>query len=775
MLLGRTWSRCLCAMAMALPVAVGAQSGTALLLPSGVAYDSAGNLFVADSGKNQVFEVMLSGVTSVVAGTGEQGFSGDGGAATLALLNAPAGVAAAPDGTIYIADTGNQRVRAVVGGQIQTVAGNGAKGFSGDGGDALLAMLNAPVALAVDGGGGVLIADSGNQRLRRLAVGVLTTIAGSGVQGFGGDGAGATAAQMDTPSGVAVAGDGRVFVADSHNHRIRIIAADGTITTFAGTGARGFGGDGSAATNAALFLPRGIAVDAAGDVIFADSDNRRVRLVNTRGIISTIAGDGVQGSSAEGTVGVGASLDVPRGVAVSGFAAPVFGDVHNRVVREVAMDAELYALMGGASHVAVVTLSAPAGLIYGQGTIAATVGGAPPVAQGNVALLDGGATVSSAALAGGAAVLPADALPAGQHTLTAAFAGDGVHAAAVSPAVMVSVAPLLATATARAATIAYGSFTPTLTGTLAGILSRDLATVNVNFMAGAADLASVGTYPITTSLSGAASGNYTLSLSGTSGSLAITQAMPVVTMSAAQNSYAGLPLTLSAAVGPATRGSPTGRVSFVENGSVIGAGNVANGFATAIYLSPGIGSHSITASYGGDHNFLAATSSAAAITVSAMPDFTLAVSGSGTQTVQGGGIANYSLQVAAQPGPFSGSVSLSASGLPAGATVSFSPSTVIPGISAVAMTMNIQTTVLAMRQMKSDGDLRRCLCLGWRLRGFGGAEEAIGWVWFFFCWRWVGWFPSPVAETGAFRLRPALLRSRFRLSSPRRRPTWRVL
>jgi hypothetical protein len=296
---------------------------TTLKLPAGVAYDAAGNLFVADTLKNQVYEVSLAGVTSIVAGMGEQGFAGDGGSATAALLNGPTSIAVAVNGTIYIADTGNQRIRAVVGGQIQTVVGTGVKGFAGDGGDGRLAKLNMPVALAMGSNGGLLIADSGNHRLRRLSAGVFTTIVGNGVQGFAGDGASAVLAQMDTPAGVAVSNDGRVFIADSHNHRIRVIAEGGTITTFAGSGVRGFGGDGGAAISASLFLPRGVAVTPSGGVIFADSDNQRLRLVSAQGVISTIAGNGVQGASTEGMAANGTPLDSPRGVAISNFAAPV--------------------------------------------------------------------------------------------------------------------------------------------------------------------------------------------------------------------------------------------------------------------------------------------------------------------------------------------------------------------------------------------------------------------------------------------------------------------
>jgi hypothetical protein len=386
-------------------------------------------------------------------------------------------------------------------------------------------------------------------------------------------------------------------------------------------------------------------------------------------------------------------------VALSSFAAPVFADAHNVAVREVAIDADLYTVLGGPAHVVVVTLS-PMMLTYGSGTVSATVSGALPMAQGSVPLLDGGTVVSSGVLAGSVAVLPANTLSAGAHALTAAFAGDGIHAAAASPVAMLSVAPLAATATATGATMVYGGAVPLLTGTLAGILARDVGSVAVGFTAVAPGLAAVGSYPIAASLSGEASANYTLTLSADSGALQVVQATPLVTMNVPQISYAGLPLTLTALVAPALRGTPTGSVNFLDGGTVVGTGNVAGGVATAIDLSAGAGPHSLTAAYMGDGNFAAATSAPELVSVSAMPDFAVTATGA-SQTVVGGGIANFSLQIAASPGPFSGSVSMSASGLPAGATVGFSPAAVVPGSGSAAVTMSVQTTTLAMRSVTS--------------------------------------------------------------------------
>ena len=665
-----------------------------LMLPSGIAYDTAGNLFIADARRNQVFEVMLSGVTAVVAGTGEQGFAGDAGAATLALLSGPQAVAVAADGTVYIADTGNQRIRTVVGGVITTVAGSGVKGFSGT-------MLNTPLAIALDASGGLLIADSGNHRLRLLFAGILTTIAGTGVQGFSGDQAAAAMAQLDTPAGVAVGSDGRIFLADSHNHRLRVIATDGIITTFAGSGVRGFSGDGSAATGAALSLPRGVAVSSAGDVFFADSDNQRLRSVNSAGIISTIAGSGEQGSSADGTIAMVTLLDSPRGVAVSSFAAPAFADARNHLIREIASDAKLYALPA-ATGSTTLALVAPPALTYGQGMLGVAVAGSLPTVQGSVVLKDGSTVFSTTALQNAAAVVSMAGLSAGLHTLTATYSGDGLHGAATSSAVTVRVDVATVMATAQSTVMFYGAFTPALTGTLTGILVQDTQKIVANFAAGAPDLSPVGIYPIAVTLSGVASNNYALSLSPGSGSLQIVQAAPVLAINWPATAFAGLPVTMSASVAPATRGAPTGIVNFLDGATPVARGTIAGGIATAVYLSPATGSHSLTASYSGDQNFQAATSPVTAVSVGAMPDFIVAVQGTATQTVQGGAIAVYVLQVAGLPGPFTGSVSMGASGLPKGATASFSPTAVVPGSSSADVTLSIQTVALTGQNGKPE-------------------------------------------------------------------------
>ena len=290
----------------------------------------------------------------------------------------------APDGTLYIADTGNQRIRAVLNGQITTFAGNGSAGFAGDAGPALAAEFNGPSALAIDSSGALLVCDSRNHRVRRIASATITTIAGSGTQGFAGDGAAATGAELDTPSGVAVGADGRIYIADSHNHRIRVIALDGTISTFAGTGTRGFSGDSGAATAATLSLPRGLMVTPNGTLLFADSNNQRVRMVDAQGIITTIVGSGVQGSSNDGDAATSAALDTPRTVAVSTFGSPVFADAHNGQVRESVSNGSLYVPAGLAPlRASTVSLSVPSKASYGGLSATVSVSGVAGNAAGN--------------------------------------------------------------------------------------------------------------------------------------------------------------------------------------------------------------------------------------------------------------------------------------------------------------------------------------------------------------------------------------------------------
>jgi sugar lactone lactonase YvrE len=280
----------------------GPATSAVLSEPEGVATDPLGNLYIADFGNNRILKVS-SGVITTVVGNGTQGFSGDDGPATSAQLGQPEGVAVDSAGNLYIADTSNSRIRKVSNGVITTVAGNGTRGFGGDNGPAASAELGAPEGVAVDSAGNLYITD-GTPRVRKVANGVITTVAGNGAAGFSGDNGPATSAQLGQPEGVAVDSAGNLYIGDSGNYRIRRVS-NGVITTVAGNGTLGFSGDNGPATSAQLGQPAGIAVDAAGNLYIANS--YRIRKVSN-GVITTVAGDGTRGLSGDGGPAAGAQL-----------------------------------------------------------------------------------------------------------------------------------------------------------------------------------------------------------------------------------------------------------------------------------------------------------------------------------------------------------------------------------------------------------------------------------------------------------------------------------
>jgi hypothetical protein len=241
--------------------------------------DASGALYIADRDNHSIRRV-YRGLITTVAGSSTAGYAGDGGPATSARLWSPTGVAVDRSGALYIADRDNHRVRRVANGVITTLAGTGTAGFSGDGGPATGARLWSPAGLFVDRNGTLYIADRDNQRLRRVASGVITTTAGNGDAAYAGDGGPAPAASLAYPTAVCGDAQGGLYVADRYNQRLRLIQPDGTMATFAGTGLFGSSGDGGPGRSGQLANPTGVAVDSTGQVWIADSGNDRVRLVS---------------------------------------------------------------------------------------------------------------------------------------------------------------------------------------------------------------------------------------------------------------------------------------------------------------------------------------------------------------------------------------------------------------------------------------------------------------------------------------------------------------
>lgn len=312
---------------------------SALNNPSGVALDGSGNLLIADRDNHRIRRIdAVTGLISTIAGNGTPEFAGDTNAAVDASLNGPSGIAVDSSGNIYIADTANHRIRKIASGSVNitTIAGNGTATFAGDGLSATLASLKSPTGVAVDSSGNIYIADTGNNRVRKVDAisGVISTVAGDGTAGAGGDGFAAALAQLNGPAGVAVDGTGVVYIADSLNHRVRAVDAAQVISTLAGNGTAALTGDGSAANAASLSNPRGLTVDGNANVYIADTGNHRIRKVDAISkIIDTVIGTSA-GFSGDGGDALMARLNAPAGVVRDASANLYVADQANQRIRK---------------------------------------------------------------------------------------------------------------------------------------------------------------------------------------------------------------------------------------------------------------------------------------------------------------------------------------------------------------------------------------------------------------------------------------------------------
>ncbi|MCU1323157.1 MAG: repeat containing protein [Acidobacteriaceae bacterium] len=698
-----------------------------IFLPMGVAVDAAGNLFLSDSNNNRVRRVDgASGLISTVAGTGDPGFAGDGSLATSAKVSAPSALALDGAGNLYFADTGNNVIRRIDGitGIITTVAGTGTQqGYTGDNGPAIAAKLNQPYGLTFDANQNLYIADTGNNVLRKvvLASGTITTVAGTGVPAYLGDGGPAVAAQLNTPWGLSFTPDGSIYIADLNNNVIRRISSSNIITTVVGTGTRGFSGDKGAASTALLNSPAAVTVDVAGNIYVADSGNNRVRKVNiSSGIITTIAGTVGDSNAGDGGVSTGASLYGPYALLLDGPGNLYISDMfHNRVKRissnavslfypdmrvnristtiypealendgnadlslttlsldsNSALDAATTTCFSGAVvtsantctlgvEFAPTTVGSPIsgsitlrtdaanspGVIKLSGTVLSVdptsvtltsslnpAGFGTPITltalvsttgtsvTGTMKFLDGTALIGTATLdATGSASTTLSTLALGSHTITAVYSGDATNAASTSTALVQVVRQpttlALVSSTNPSTVSAPVTFTATLSG---GIISP---VGNVTFSDGTTmlqriSLTTAGTASMTLATLTPGAHTITALYSGDTNNMTsqtvltqtVAQASTLTTVPTSSNPSVtvGTTITFSSTVTSIGGPLPTGSVTFKDGATILGAGNLdpaGNATFSTSTLAPG--SHPITATYAGDTNSVASTSTA---------------------------------------------------------------------------------------------------------------------------------------------------------------------
>lgn len=332
----------------------GAATSAQLANPTDISVDASGNLYIADRGNHKIRKVdATTGIISTIAGTGVSGFSGDGGLATAAQLAQPLGIALGATGSIYFTSGINRRVRKIENttGIITTITGDGTQSFFGDGGPAILARIHPEGGLVVDSQENIYIADSRSHRIRKIdaITSIINTIAGSGpphISGFSGDGGAATSSRLNEPKGLTIDNAGNLFFTDYLNHRVRKLTPTPppppttvplyTISTFAGTGVRGFSGDGGTAVTAQLNTPIGTTQDAQGNIYIVDRRNHRIRKIAiATGIITTIAGTGLIGATGDGGLATAATLRFPSSIALDNTGNIYIVDKDNHKIRKI--------------------------------------------------------------------------------------------------------------------------------------------------------------------------------------------------------------------------------------------------------------------------------------------------------------------------------------------------------------------------------------------------------------------------------------------------------
>ena len=599
--------------------------------PVGVAVDGSGNFYYTDNGNNLIGKVDPSGNLTIIAGTGTAGFSPNGTPAASAQINAPSAIAVDGAGNVFFTEYGNSTVREIVSatGLIETVAGTGTAGYAGDGGAANAAVLSQPEGLAFDSANNLYIADTGNNVIRKIsaATGTITTFAGTGVEGFGGDGGPAAQGMFDEPWGIAATSDGSVYVADFKNNRVRKIDPSGTLSTVAGTSAGGYSGDGGPANAAQLDHPAGVVLDAAGDMFLSDSDNSVVRRVSAASqLINTLVGNGTADSSGDGVDANNGSVTVnkPYGLTLDASGDLFIADRLGLKIREVYGK---LAFLGYKDIKATNTSQPLPQEIDNEGNAPLHISAITPVTN---AVIDSASTTCSTTGPlgiGNGCVVGVDFKPAtvgSPATGTVTIASDSVtspitidlsgNALSIDPTTTAMTSSVNPSAVGAAVTFTatVSSQSTTLTGTVEFL---DGSTV----LGGTAQILNSTTRTATYTTTSLALGSHSITAvySGDNENETSTSSPAVIQVVKQTSSlnlssnlnpaqvYDPIIFTVNASALPAGGVTPTGSIVFSADGSLLPNGTIglSNGVASYTTALLPAGTHTITASYSGDTRY----------------------------------------------------------------------------------------------------------------------------------------------------------------------------
>ena len=611
-------------------------------LPSSMTVDGAGNLYIADSVHNRIRKVDGTGTITTIAGDGSASYTGDGGQAFNSTLSTPRSVALDGAGNLYIADSGNNAIREIEAatGIITTVAGGVGQGFGGDGGQAIAAQLDSPYGVSLDTAGNLYIADTLNQRVRKVvfATGVISTVAGNGYKdangngGYSGDGGAATAAELYFPYAVAFDASGNMYIPDSGNNRIREVDTAGTIATFAGNGTQGFSGDGGPAASAELYSPYSVTFDPAGNVYIADTQNYRVRKINEpAGTITTIAGSGIGVYGGDGASATAAGLYAPYSIFLDGQGSLYIADYYDHRIRKVSSN---QATLTFTPAIRVGQVTAPQDQsIENDGNAPLTFAAITPDSNAAVDATSTTCSTSGTLVQDELCIVGAEFAPNtvgnpinGNIQLTGNPANSPLDIIVTGQALALNSTSIVLNPSANPtsfgqavtfiAAVSSGIGTPTGTVTfMDGTATLGTGTLDASGTATfATSTLAVGSHPITAQYNGDSQHGASTS---NSVSEVIQQATTTALVSSQNPSKVKASVTLTVTVTGKSGGPvPSGDVVFYDGGTAIGNGTLnTGGVAVFADSSLTVGSHSITASYGGDTYNLTSTSTAVAQTV----------------------------------------------------------------------------------------------------------------------------------------------------------------